>query len=225
MNGSARFGNSLLAGILVTLLYGAFPSSSISSDIYRWQDERGVTHYSSSPPEQRNSVKLIPRPMPTPEMQEAAERRAQRDIEDSKRALPERREKEAADVARDEQRADERARLVARCGLARQQLGVLIRGGPVYTRDKHGNRVYLDDSERDRETSRARLEVEQACRGIAVGNEVDAAEKVDRQLVAAERCLELRRALSSAKRSGSRIGSSDIRELREAMQRACGTTL
>ncbi|MCB1909998.1 MAG: DUF4124 domain-containing protein [Rhodocyclaceae bacterium] len=199
------------------------PPPVAAEQIYRWTDDRGVTHYSSSPPADRVSKELdLGGAEAAPANNEAARQRVQRDIENANRMTAERRQREAASAARERQLREEARRRIERCGLARQQLGVLSRGGPVYSRDRAGNRVYLDDSERDQAIERARQEVREACVGVPQPAEREAAERAGRSLEQTARCLELRERLSELTRPGSRAAQSEVQQVRDAITRVCG---
>lgn len=213
------------AGVALSLsLLGSLLLPCASAEqIYRWKDDQGITHYSSSPPNDRAASQLdLGGDAPGPDSGETARQRLQEEIERANRMTADRRQKAATAEAQQRHAREEARRRVERCGLARQQLGVLIRGGPVFSLDRAGNRNYLDDDDRDRAIERARQEVRDACQGVPATAGQDAAGRAERSLERATRCLELRERLDEVTRPGSRVGQAEAEQIRDAYARLCG---
>lgn len=122
-----------------------------ASEVYRWKDANGVTHYGERPPEgtdaEQVAIRKAPPVTPAPSMEAAAE--PEEPVDESTMSADER-----ADVAR--QRAIEaaaEARRQAReaaCARARQNLQVLRQNNYVSLRDGETTRT-LDAAERDQQ--------------------------------------------------------------------------
>ena len=97
-------------------------------------------------------------------------------------------------------------------------LETLLQQGAVYRRDANGERVYLPDSERDREIARIRERVAVRCEGIT-GADLDAQRRAQWPSPS-EACARMRervRALESA----TRVPRWEMEEARGVAQRAC----
>ncbi len=188
-----------------------------AENVYRWKDANGVTHYSSTPPPDQSARKLELRPPPPPRSSEPERERLQRELEAANRQSAESRDR-AASEARRQQEAEAR---VQRCGLARQQLGILKSGGRVYDRDGDGKRNYLDDNQRKAALEQAQAEYREACDGVDKERMRSAAREAEHDVRAASRCADMRERVAQLTRPGARASSEDIRRAREAMERAC----
>ena len=127
--------------------------------LYKWVDEKGVTHYSEQPPPDRSSTRLnVPDTTPAqggakPEdfKQKELEMRKQR-IEKEQAEEKEKATADRSDAARKQL-----------CLRARRQLDVLAAGRPLYHVDEHGQRVYMEDAEREAEKKKWTKEAEAQC--------------------------------------------------------------
>jgi hypothetical protein len=127
--------------------------------MYKWVDEKGVTHFSQTPPPAgQEAVRVAPRvaapPAAGPRPDDASSWRT-KEMEFRRRQVERARQEDAAAKAR-EQRAKE-------CVRARQRLASLEEERRVYRRDDRGNRVYLSDEERAEATVEQRRRVREAC--------------------------------------------------------------
>jgi len=128
-------------------------------EVYKWVDEKGVTHYSESPPpdsKKATKVDTGPAVSPAPRRDDWKEKEAaakRQGIE--KRQAEEFEQKKAA--------YDENVRK-GRCRSAQRDLQVLETQVPVYERNDRGEKVYLEDRERSAGIARARQDVAAYCR-------------------------------------------------------------
>ncbi|MBI5751558.1 MAG: DUF4124 domain-containing protein [Hydrogenophilales bacterium] len=139
-----------------------------SPGIYKWVDEKGVTHYSETPPPSEQKAKKIEVKPPSPvsgaeggggegkswqqKEQEFQKRQAEREEA--------RKQQEAADTAaRREAKIREE-----RCATAKHNLETLQMRTPVYRTDEKGERVYVDDRVRAAEIARMKKEIETYCK-------------------------------------------------------------
>jgi len=135
--------------------------AAIGAGIYKWVDERGVTHYSESPPEGRASSTVKPPPAPaggavgapTPKTWQEKEQEFQR-----RRA-----ERGEAEKKRETQEAEDRIARDYRCRIAKNRLQVLQTQRPVYRLNGKGEREYYDDATRASEIGRVKSEIDATC--------------------------------------------------------------
>ncbi len=147
----------MLRGVIC--LCAALPWAATAA-MYKWVDEKGVTHYSESPPPDGNATRVELPPIPpaagTPD---TVEKWKQRDIEFRRRRL----EKEQAEEQADSAAKRDAALRDQRCLDARRRLDILQAGRPVYRVNEHGERIYLEDQERASEIERWRKQADTYC--------------------------------------------------------------
>jgi hypothetical protein len=147
----------VIARVLVVLAVAA--SWPAAAALYKWVDEKGVTHYSEQPPPDRKATRLELPSEPSAPGSGSPENWKQREIEFRKRHI----EKEQADEK--QKAASERNDAMRKqvCLRARRQLDLLGAGRPLYHVNERGERVYMDDAERAAETKKWSREAEAAC--------------------------------------------------------------
>ena len=132
----------------------------LADDIYKWTDEEGTVHYgdrpTGAPTEERldmtfsrtdgNAVRS--------RVQARQERQAQREEQKSVAAA-------AAREAADNEAAE--AERQQACENARARLESYLQSRRVYRTDENGERVYLDDTEREQARKRAEDQVTEFC--------------------------------------------------------------
>lgn len=139
-------------------------TAASAQEMYKWVDADGNVHYSDRPPETEQAVEEI-----AVDASISASRRAegQARLEASRTALNDRRRAQLSQSQEQAQLQAEAAnRQAARdelCAQARRNLGVLTRQGPAYSVNDAGERVYVDDNQRDAEIARYRSVIAQAC--------------------------------------------------------------
>jgi type IV secretory pathway VirB10-like protein len=149
----------------------------LGATLYKWVDERGVTHYSETPPAKQKAqeIRIQPPPPSGAESEEPPQAPRAPGTEGGKAAPPKtwqqkaleaqlRREaaerKEEAEQARAREIAQQRLR---RCLSARQNLHTLQTDRPVYQINEYGERVYIDDAKRAAEIERMKQEIQSNC--------------------------------------------------------------
>jgi hypothetical protein len=146
----------ILRSLLALFLATAIPDAAA---LYKWVDEKGVTHYTEEPPPDRKATKVEIKPSPsTPRVADSPEDWKQREYEFRKKRL-DKEQAEEAEKARSERDVAGRRN---RCLRAQRALNVL-QGGPVYRTNERGERVYLEDKERAKETEEWREQVRENC--------------------------------------------------------------
>jgi hypothetical protein len=128
--------------------------------IYKWVDEKGVTHFSETPPpDGRKAEKLQPKVVPPSGPVAPPPDWRQREQESKARAI-ERNQADDAARARSQKQAAERADT---CQRARRRLALLSEKVPVYSRNERGERTYIEDADREVEIGRMRQAIEANC--------------------------------------------------------------
>ena len=152
-----RFTLTLAALLTVTTAY---------AQIYQWKDENGKTIISDLPPvgQAAKSRKLAPEASgaeggASPSRAASPQSLADRDLDYRKR---QKEAQEKADKALKEQKNNNDRN--ENCESARRYLQTLESGERVALRDDKGERYYMDDAERARESSKARQTLQSDCK-------------------------------------------------------------
>ncbi len=128
--------------------------------VYKWVDEKGVTHYSESPPPDGKAQKIEVKPSgPAAGTPAAPETWRQRDL-DSRRSRIEKDREE--DQAQAREKRDSAVRK-DHCNRARRELRVLETQVPVYTFDDKNEKVYITDQDRLREIDEWKKLIREHC--------------------------------------------------------------
>ena len=127
-----------------------------SADMYKWVDEKGVTHYSENPPPDGKATKMETKPSgPAGAPSALPESWKQRELESRQKRI-----KEESDRAGEDNRAAARKR---RCLQAQREIDVVQSARPVYSVNERGEKVYLDDKDRAREIEGWKKHVQTYC--------------------------------------------------------------
>ena len=146
---------------LIALVW-ALAALPAAAAMYKWVDEKGVTHYSESPPpDGRKATKVEPKVVP-PSGPGAAPVDWKKREQDSRKQRIEREQADEASKARAHNEYAERAN---RCNQAKRDLEVLNLQVPVYSKNERGERVYVEDKDRAAEMAAARRIIEANCDG------------------------------------------------------------
>jgi hypothetical protein len=129
--------------------------------IYKWVDEKGVTHFSEHPPsDDRKASKVTPKVTPPSGTQGAPGY----DPKSWKAQDAEFRKRQIDRGAREQAEAKEREKRAVACDRARSRLAFLQNSHRIFRDNPDGTRTYLEDSQRDAEVARARESAAEACR-------------------------------------------------------------
>ena len=127
------------------LIWLLLPLAAAAQGLYKWVDEKGVVHYSDTPPAGKSGEKLKAKPQPSLDGTQAAPRSRswQEQLQDSneRRFQDDKKQKEA------QQRTQEAEQ---KCQRARNALDSLKQERPLYRVDKEGERSFMEDEERHR---------------------------------------------------------------------------
>lgn len=145
---------ALIAALLAGVACGAAHAA-----LYKWVDEKGVTHYTQEPPPDGKATRIEPKVGAPTAKPETTDTWREREVEFRRRLLEKERAEESAKAGAE--RAQEQRR--ARCLEAQEELHVMSPGHPVYRINEKGERVYLEDAEREAAAKHWRGEVEKWC--------------------------------------------------------------
>jgi hypothetical protein len=130
-----------------------------AAQIYKWVDERGVTHYGEHPPQGQTARPVDTTPSTGPGTSRAKPQSSQdwqdRNIEFQKRRIQRERQAES-----DQKAAKAKQQ---RCILAKDELRQMESAGRLYDLNEKGERVYLDDTARRAAIENARQFVASNC--------------------------------------------------------------
>ena len=130
----------------------------VNAQVYQWKDDKGKTHYSDKPPIG------VPRAPRTIDSQPAAtgnstpKSLADRELEFRKRQKD---AQESAEKTKKEQTASSDRK--ENCENAHRMLEILESGERIALRDDKGERYYMDDSQRQQESAKARQAIKSNC--------------------------------------------------------------
>jgi hypothetical protein len=128
------------------------------AQVYKWVDEKGVTHYGERPP-QGSKASEVPNRLasPDPGVPSPPEDLQQKDREFRQRKI------ESESVEARQQR--EIARRQEQCNQQRDLLARLTQSQRTYTLGEKGDRIYMNDDVRDAAIARQEKLVAERCRG------------------------------------------------------------
>jgi len=137
-----------------------FATGALANEIYRWTDENGNVHYedrpSGAPTEERIDIGY--RSTDSSAVNQRIQARLDRQSErDEARSVADAAEQEAAEKAA---AADERAKA---CERARARLETYLQSRRLYRTDENGERVYLDDTQRQEARQKAEEQITEFC--------------------------------------------------------------
>ena len=148
---------NLIARIALVLL-SAWPAGLLAETMYKWVDEKGVTHYSESPPDQGNSAKVeLKVTPPSGPVTGGGDGWKQREMDSRK-------QKAEADGKQRMQEAKEAPERASRCRSARAQLDQLLNARRIFKLNDKGEREYVEDENRPKMIDQAQQEVNSSCR-------------------------------------------------------------
>lgn len=146
---------AVAAACLALAAAGAFAQA-----MYRWVDEKGVTHFSEHPPPgDAKATKIQPKVTP-PSSGAAAPRGGP---EDWKAQELEFRKRQVERGKREQAEEREKAEREARCADARKRLAFLEEHGAIYRRKDDGSRVYMSEEARESAIAEQRRAVRESC--------------------------------------------------------------
>ncbi len=148
-------GAALLAGLLLSQ---ALASGVAATEVYKWVDEQGITHYSQHPPaaNQAQRLKMPPSPPASPE-------KTREELGSRLRELEKAREQKSRDAKRREAEALQAAQRKHNCQAAKNNLTQLQSSPRKRVRDRDGNFVRLTEEQRQGKILEAQKQVRDHC--------------------------------------------------------------
>ena len=142
---------ALLSMVLVTF--------AASAQVYKWVDEKGVSHYSETPPPDGNAAKIelkSPTGNPPPAPQTDWK---QKDLDAREKRI----EKEQQAKQREAQEKIDASARRNNCRATRRRLDDLETPGAIFERNDKGEKVYIDDAQREREIAVLQANAQKFC--------------------------------------------------------------
>jgi len=145
---------------LTVLMFMLLGFSAVAAEVFRWTDEHGQVHFSQRPPPGGAQKMDLP---------ETDTNSVGSDSALVERRQRERRVLEAYDYEREQKKAHQaretraQQQTAAQCASLQQYWRRLSFHGPVYIKQKNGEREYLSDEQRAAEKARIRPAYVQAC--------------------------------------------------------------
>ena len=204
-----------------------------AAGICKWVDPGGVAHYAETCPEDSHSTEVEIAPPPTAAQVEDAKHRVEETkSRTSTRKMLKEQQKEQELVQN--KRADEETdNKVTICADARWNLSILRKQLPVYydsdnklhfNRSLHdawyeGQRIYLDDQQRQQEIERLTEAEDQSC----TSSEADIRARIATYMQNSHRdaCMSLRNKLKRMQEASTGIPSDNMRDLEEQINTRC----
>ncbi len=129
--------------------------------IYKWVDDKGVTHYSESPPDEASGKKATKVDIKAPPPSDAGK------VYDWKAKELESRSQGVQKGQEERQKAEAEAKLAAerkqKCRAAMGQVSFYQQQVPVYTLNDRGERVYVEDDDRSKKIEDAQERMRKFC--------------------------------------------------------------
>jgi len=133
------------------------PALSCAQTMYKWKDEKGVTHFSEQPPpEEKKAEKVTPKVTP-PSGSGTYDPNAWKNLDAEAR-------KRQIDRGKGEQAdAQDKEKRQAACARARSRLTTLQNTQIIYRDNPDGSRSFMSDAERESEMGRAKDAAREYC--------------------------------------------------------------
>ena len=129
---------------------------AVAQSMYKWVDEKGVTHFSETPPPDGKAEAKKITVKPIGEEKPRADNWKERDQQS-------RQSKAKQEVADEAQRMKDQQGRAQRCRTAQRQVDIYRNSGTVFQLNDKGERVFLEDSQRSSELRRWEEAVRDNC--------------------------------------------------------------
>ena len=144
--------------IRIVLLSLVLLPLAAAAQMYKWVDEKGVTHYSETPPPDGKGAKVDIKPS-GPATQPPATDWKQKELDTRQQRIQ--KEQQEQNQKAQEQNVNSARR--NNCLEAQRQLNIAQTPRPVFQVNEKGEKVYLDDKERQREIDGWQANVRKYC--------------------------------------------------------------
>ncbi len=148
----------LIIGCAVMAL--TFAGGAAASEIYRWVDAEGNVHYGDRPSGDPNEQRMALTYARTNNSAVSNRVEARRDAQTARDEAKAEREKAEQEAAEEAEMAAERQKT---CDRARATLETYLQSRRLYRADENGERVYLDDDERDQARGKLEKQIADNC--------------------------------------------------------------
>jgi Domain of unknown function (DUF4124) len=142
----------------VLLLLALLPAAA-AAQMYKWVDEKGVTHYSETLPPDAKGAKVDVKPASGDASPRPATDWKQKELD----ARQQRIQKEQNEQQQQAQEMNQARGRHNNCLQARRELAVMRTPGPVYRLNDKGEKVYFDEAERERQIAGWQANVTKYC--------------------------------------------------------------
>jgi hypothetical protein len=134
-------------------------SAAISSEIYKWVDDKGSVHYQDRPTEGQAAelMDIDSRPTDNAAINEHTQARLE-----AKAAAAQVDAEAPAEMSWQEKKTEQQQRQ-RQCDSFRDQRDKYLRSRALYTEDANGNRIYQDEAERQATMNRINAQIQEYC--------------------------------------------------------------
>jgi len=140
------------------ILSVALAGAATASEIYKWTDDDGNVHYTDTPPDQpAERLNIVSKSTDNAYVQSQVQARIDRQQSAAEEAA-----KAPAGPTQEELRAEKNER-AEKCDMYRQRLTRFLQAHRLYREDENGERVYLDDADRQATRERTEGQVKEYC--------------------------------------------------------------
>jgi len=147
--------------VLPALLAASLCLAAAAEGIYKWVDEKGVTHYSESPPDEASGKKATKVDIKASGPADAGKPYDWKAKElDSRTQSVQKNQEERAKAEAEAKATSERKQM---CQQAMRQVSFYQQQVPVYTLNDKGERVYVEDDDRAKKIEDAQARMRQYC--------------------------------------------------------------
>lgn len=133
--------------IRIMLIWLALLPLCVAAQMYKWVDEKGVTHYSETPPLDGKGTKIDIKPSSGPGKDVPATDWKQKEL-DARQNRIQQEQKEHEQEAQQQNQASARK---MNCLESQRQLSIAQAPRPLFQVNEKGEKIYLDEKARDHE--------------------------------------------------------------------------
>jgi len=150
--------------IAVMVLVLVACTASVQAQVYKWVDKDGKVQYSDQPPPPDATKSAIQKVTSTSSSPAAPSDKAAEKAPDKGKAFEKRRSESAEKQKKDDEASKLAQRKQEACDDARANLKSLEAGGRLSKADATGERVFLEDDQRQQEIARAQNFMAESCK-------------------------------------------------------------
>ena len=176
-NFSIKNNKLFLIGFPLLCLTIAFSNLAVTAELYKWTDEKGQVHYTKEPPPNWTPAIGSHKKSHTVETLDTEELKKRNVIPSlgSNRAAS--KENESQEQPQEERKSpsslDDATAARMNCELARRNAQILQSNAPVFVRDKQGNKIILDDHQRETALAKVQKDIARSCEPVPTSKELD----------------------------------------------------